>query len=148
MRPSGVHRFGMNLQEASDVPRIGHSGSGTGVIELESGFDYLNCTIVDEKRSSGCYTRLWPEYDYRIVLDGIATPRDNVAVQQLCHQLNKTRTVYPGTDGFGASVRFGDMSFYAGSGVLKLKGYMLSGRFFVCAAPNQSSHSRPADSSR
>ncbi len=32
--------FGMNLQEASDAPRIRHSGSGTGAVELESGFDY------------------------------------------------------------------------------------------------------------
>jgi gamma-glutamyltranspeptidase / glutathione hydrolase len=32
--------FGMNIQEASDAPRIRHSGSGTGITELESGFDY------------------------------------------------------------------------------------------------------------
>ena len=32
--------FGMNLQEASDAPRIRHSGSGTGAVELESGFTY------------------------------------------------------------------------------------------------------------
>ena len=32
--------FGMNLQEASDAPRIRHTGSETGAIELESGFDY------------------------------------------------------------------------------------------------------------
>lgn len=32
--------FGMNIQEAGDAPRIRHSGSGEGAIELESGFDY------------------------------------------------------------------------------------------------------------
>ncbi len=47
MQPQGhvqivinVVDFGMNLQEASDAPRIRHSGSGTGTVELESGFDY------------------------------------------------------------------------------------------------------------
>jgi gamma-glutamyltranspeptidase / glutathione hydrolase len=32
--------FGMNIQEASDAPRIRQSGSGTGAVELESGFSY------------------------------------------------------------------------------------------------------------
>ncbi|MCC5943051.1 MAG: gamma-glutamyltransferase [Balneolaceae bacterium] len=32
--------FGMNIQEASDAPRIRHSGGGTGSTELESGFSY------------------------------------------------------------------------------------------------------------
>jgi len=47
MQPQGhvqivmnVVDFGMNLQEASDAPRIRHSGSGTGAVELESGFAY------------------------------------------------------------------------------------------------------------
>jgi gamma-glutamyltranspeptidase / glutathione hydrolase len=47
MQPQGhvqivlnVIDFDMNLQEAGDAPRIRHSGSGTGAIELESGFDY------------------------------------------------------------------------------------------------------------
>lgn len=47
MQPQGhvqivlnVIDFGMNLQEASDAPRIRHSGGGAGSIELESGFRY------------------------------------------------------------------------------------------------------------
>jgi gamma-glutamyltranspeptidase / glutathione hydrolase len=47
MQPQGhvqimmnVVDFGMNIQEAGDAPRIRHSGSGTGSIELESGFNY------------------------------------------------------------------------------------------------------------
>ena len=32
--------FGMNIQEASDAPRIRHSGGGVGSTELESGFSY------------------------------------------------------------------------------------------------------------
>lgn len=47
MQPQGhvqiilnVVDFGMNLQEASDAPRIRHYGSDTGSIALESGFDY------------------------------------------------------------------------------------------------------------
>ena len=32
--------FGMNIQEASDAPRIRHSGGGVGSTELESGFRY------------------------------------------------------------------------------------------------------------
>lgn len=47
MQPQGhvqiilnVVDFGMNIQEAGDAPRIRHSGSGEGAIELESGFDY------------------------------------------------------------------------------------------------------------
>lgn len=47
MQPQGhvqivlnVVDFGMNLQEASDAPRIRHSGSGVGDTELESGFSY------------------------------------------------------------------------------------------------------------
>lgn len=47
MQPQGhvqivinVVDFGMTLQEASDAPRIRHSGSGTGSVELESGFSY------------------------------------------------------------------------------------------------------------
>ncbi|MCC5915424.1 MAG: gamma-glutamyltransferase [Balneolaceae bacterium] len=47
MQPQGhvqivmnVIDFGMNLQEASDAPRIRHSGSGEGFIQLESGFQY------------------------------------------------------------------------------------------------------------
>lgn len=47
MQPQGhvqiimnVVDFGMNLQEASDAPRIRHSGSGVGDTELESGFRY------------------------------------------------------------------------------------------------------------
>ena len=41
--------FGMNLQEASDAPRIRHSGSGTGAIELESGFDYRSIRSLMKK---------------------------------------------------------------------------------------------------
>ncbi|TVQ03254.1 MAG: gamma-glutamyltransferase [Balneolaceae bacterium] len=47
MQPQGhvqivmnVVDFGMNIQEAGDAPRIRHSGSGAGSIELESGFNY------------------------------------------------------------------------------------------------------------
>jgi gamma-glutamyltranspeptidase/glutathione hydrolase len=47
MQPQGhvqiilnVVDFGMNIQEAGDAPRIRHSGTGEGAIELESGFDY------------------------------------------------------------------------------------------------------------
>ena len=47
MQPQGhvqivmnVVDFGMNIQEAGDAPRIRHSGSGSGSIELESGFEY------------------------------------------------------------------------------------------------------------
>lgn len=47
MQPQGhvqiimnVVDFGMNLQEASDAPRIRHTGSEEGFIQLESGFEY------------------------------------------------------------------------------------------------------------
>ncbi|MCC5908673.1 MAG: gamma-glutamyltransferase [Balneolaceae bacterium] len=47
MQPQGhvqivmnVVDFGMNLQEASDAPRIRHAGGGEGAVELESGFSY------------------------------------------------------------------------------------------------------------
>jgi gamma-glutamyltranspeptidase / glutathione hydrolase len=47
MQPQGhvqivmnVVDFGMNLQEASDAPRIRHAGPETGAVELESGFSY------------------------------------------------------------------------------------------------------------